>query len=356
MERVLAVSGTLAAQEQSTLSVKVPGRLQQVFVDIGSNVRQGDVLAQVEPRDYELRVQQAAAAVSQARADLGLPLDGEDDQVDVEQVSAVRQARAVLEEAARNRDRVVALSREGVASTAERDTVESDHTVAKSRLETAREQGRTRLATLRQRRVELEIAHKQLADTALRAPFDGTVQTRPASLGEYMAAGVPVVTVVRVEPLRLRLEVPERDWAVVHTNQLVRVRVEGLTNAISGRIVRLSPAINDANRMLLVEANVPGGGVLRAGLFARAEILVREGDPGLSVPTSVLMVFAGIEKVVTLKEGKSLERVITTGRQGSGWVEVLSGLSEGELVVLNPAGLRTGQSVTVETAPAKSAR
>ena len=91
-------------------------------------------------------------------------------------------------------------------------------------------------------------------------------------------------------------------------------------------------------------------------MFARAEILVREGDPGLSVPTSVLMVFAGIEKVVTLKEGKSLERVITTGRQGSGWVEVLSGLSEGELVVLNPAGLRTGQSVTVETAPAKSAR
>src|SRR5439155_181833 len=110
MERAVTVTGSLAAQEQATLSVKVPGRLQTIEVDLGSVVKQGEVIAQVERQDYELRSKQAAATLAQSRALLGLPLAGLDDRVDPANASLVKQAKAVLEEATQNRARVASLS------------------------------------------------------------------------------------------------------------------------------------------------------------------------------------------------------------------------------------------------------
>ncbi len=98
--------------------------------------------------------------------------------------------------------------------------------------------------------------------------------------------------------------------------------------------------------MLLVEADVPRQGSLRPGLFVRAQIVVAEKEPGLSMPAEALLTFAGLEKVVLVQNGQALEQVVTTGRRGPGWVEIVSGLSGGQEVVLSPAGLRTGQAVT----------
>lgn len=342
------MSGTLAAQEQSTLSAKVPGRLQRLNVDLGSVVRSNEVVAQVDARDYELRVLQAAAALSQARAELGLPQAGDDDTVVVEGVSAVRQARAVLEEAEKNRERVANLSQSGIASASELDTSEAAFKVARTRYEVAVEQAQTRLAALAQRRAELAIAQKQLADTSVRAPFDGAVQTRPATVGEYVAAGVPIVRVVKTDPLRLRLEVPERLAGIVRTGQVVRVLAEGLTNAALGRIARVSPALSEENRMLTAEADVPNpDGRLQAGLFVSARIIINEREEGVTIPSGALVTFAGIEKVVTVKDGQALERTVTSGRRGSNWIEIVTGLSAGDSVVSEPGGLRTGQAVTL---------
>lgn len=99
--------------------------------------------------------------------------------------------------------------------------------------------------------------------------------------------------------------------------------------------------------MLPVEADVPNRGALRTGLFARARIIVDVQDSGLSVPANALTVFAGIEKVVAVQDGKAVETPVTTGRRGTDWVEILSGLSGGETVVLEPGGLRTGQTVMI---------
>ena len=351
MERSIAVSGTLAAQDQSTLSAKVPGRLQRLAVDIGDRVREGDLLAQVEPRDYELRLQQAGAALGQARVALGLPLEGEDDRIALEEVSSVKQAQAVLEEAAKNRERIESLSKVGIASQAELDTVRASYTVALARHETALEEARTRLAALAQRRAEYEIARKQLADASVRAPFDGAVQARPANLGEYVSAGMPIVTLVKSNPLRLRLEVPERDSMMVRHGQLVQLRVEGDTNVYPGNIARLSPALSEQDRMLRVEADVPNPGTLRPGLFASASIIVDEHEEALTVPTNAVVTFAGIEKVVVVQDGKALEKDVNTGRRRGDRVEILSGLALGESVVLDPAGLRTGQPVVVAEVP-----
>jgi len=350
MERSIPVTGTLAAQEQSTLSAKVPGRLQRLAVDLGSVVREGDLLAQVEPRDYELRLQQAGAALGQARVALGLPLEGEDDRIALDEVSSVKQAQAVLDEAAQNRERVESLSKVGIASQAELDTVRASYTVALARHETALEEARIRLSALAQRRAEHEIARKQLADASVRAPFDGAVQARSANLGEYVATGVPIVTLVKSNPLRLRLEVPERDSMMVRHGQLLQLRVEGDTNAYPGQIARLSPALSEQDRMLRVEANVPNPGNLRPGLFASASIIVDEHEEVLTVPTNAVVTFAGIEKVVVVQDGKALEKDVNTGRRRGDRVEIVSGLGLGESVVLDPAGLRTGQRVSVAAA------
>ena len=354
MPRMIHVNGSLAAQEQSTLSAKVTGRLERLSVDIGSVLRQGELVAQIEPRDYDLGLQQAAAALAQSRAALGLPLEGDDDRIELERVTAVKQAKAVLEESGKNRDRVQRLSVSGIASQSEVDTVESAHTVALARYEAAIEDGRGRMATVAQRRAELELARKRLADASVRAPFDGTVQARPASVGEYVAAGTPIVQLVKTDPLRLRLEVPERECILVRAGQVVLLLVEGDTNTYRGELARLSPALDDQTRMLRVEADVPREGSLRPGLFARARIIVTEREKALTVPLEALTTFAGLEKVVGVREGKAVEQVIATGRRGPDWVEVLSGLEAGEAVVLSPGSLRTGQRVRASHGPDRS--
>ena len=357
MERAVSATGVLAAQEQGTLSIKVPGRLLTVSVDLGSVVKKGDVLAQVDPQDYDLRVKQAMAALAQSRASLGLPLDGGNDSVEVEKTSLVRQAKAVLDEAGKNRSRVLGLAKTGIAPQSDVDTAEAFYIVALNKVESALEEARTRQAALAQRRTEVEIAEKQLKDTSLRAPFDGAIQARTAGLGEFLQAGTPVVTLVRTDPLRLRLEVPEREAAGVLAGQTVRLRVEGGTNFVSGKIARVSPAITEQSRMLICEADIPNDGSLRPGLFVRAEIVTNERDSGLAVPPSAIITFAGIEKVVAVQEGKAAEKTVSTGRRGADWVEIVSGLKPGERVVLDPGNLRTGQPVTEsEPRPAQNGR
>jgi RND family efflux transporter MFP subunit len=281
-----------------------------------------------------------------------LPLEGSEDAVAVENIAAVRQAKAVFDEAAKNRERARKLLQEGISPQAELDTVETAYIVATHRYQTALEEGRIKVAVLAQRRAELDVAQQLLADTTVRAPFDGAVQARAANTGEYLAAGTPIASLVRLDPLRLRLEVPERESLLVRTGQVVRISVEGSTNVYAGRLARISPAILEQNRMLLVEADVPRRDMLRPGLFVRASIIVDEHDAGLVVPNDALVTFAGIEKVITVEDGKARERVVSTGRRVNGWIEVTGGLRAGAPVVLAPGNLRTGQAVSVSSAEA----
>jgi RND family efflux transporter MFP subunit len=198
-----------------------------------------------------------------------------------------------------------------------------------------------------QRRSELEIARQQLSDSAIYAPFDGVIQEKRASIGEYLAAGAPVVNVVRMDPLRLHAEVPERESRDVHVTQEVRVTLEGDPNVYGGKIARISPAITAQNRVLIVEAEVRNNGQLRPGSFARAEIVSADSSPALVVPASAIVTFAGIDKVVLAQAGKAAEAPITLGRRKGEWVEVLAGLKVGDPVIINPGNLQSGQPVVV---------
>jgi RND family efflux transporter MFP subunit len=348
LERTTAALGSLVAFDQATISVKVPGRLRSITVDLGSLVQRGQLIAQTEPQDYQLRVQQAEAAVAQARVRLGLPATGTNDNIDQEQTSLVRQASVLAEEARANRDRLAALHEQGITPRAQVDTAEASYKVALSRLEDAREEIHNRRAVLVQRRSELEIARQQLSDVSVHAPFDGAIQEKRASVGEYLAAGAPLATIVRMDPLRLRAEVPEREVPNIRVGQTVRVTTEGDPNVYTGRIARLSPSITPQNRMLMVEAEVKNtNGALRPGSFARAEIVTDDRGMSLTVPTRAIINFAGIEKIIVVKDGKAVEKSITTRRRTTEWTEVVSGVTVGEAVVLEPGNLQSGQAVTV---------
>jgi RND family efflux transporter MFP subunit len=347
--RTVAATGTLAADEQIVLGTEVVGRLAEISVDLGSPVRKGQRIARIDPKDYQYRLDQAVAALKQARVRLGLPAEGTDDRVDPAQTAVVRQAKAQLDQAQLNRDRMVRLWDQQLVARAELDAAVSSLQVAEGRYQDAIEEVQNRQAVLLQRRSEVALARQQLTDTAILSPIDGAVVLRQASVGEYLAAGAPVVTIVRLHPLRLRLSVPERDATSLRKGQPVRVTVEGDAAVHQGTVVRLSPAIAEQSRTLLIEAEVPNAkGALSPGAFAKAEVVVQQDDRIVTVPAAALVVFAGVEKVLTVKDGKSEERRVTTGRRIGERVEVVSGVKAGEPVIVPPGNLTGGQAVTVE--------
>ena len=349
LPRVVTVTGTLAAEDQVVLNTEVPGRLDQLPVDLGSIVHQGDVVAVLDLTDFRLRVEEAETALAQARARLGVPLDGSGDVIEPEKTSLVRQARAVVDEARRHRERLTTLHGEGILAKAELDKVDADFRVAEARLQEAFEEVRNRQAIVAERRAALGLAQQQLADATLRAPFDGSVRERHLSIGGYLQVGQPVVTIVRIHPLRLRLAVPERDATSIRPGQPVRLREEGTGRAAEGTIVRLSPAVDERTRTLMVEAEIPNqDSALRPGAFATADIVVDPKQSAVLLPASAIVTFAGVTKVVTVGDGKAVERRVQVGRRAGDRVEVLSGIAGGDSVVAEPGNLTAGQPVVAE--------
>ena len=337
------VNGTLAAFDRATAGTKVAGRLQSIYVDLGSRVSRGQIIARIDPTDYQFRMQQAEASLAQARVRLGLSPQGSDDNVDAADTPPVREARALLEEARASRERYAALLKDGLVSKADYEQVLSSARVADSRYEDSLEEIRNRSAVMSQRRAEASLARQQLADTAIYASFEGVVERRQASLGEFLPAGAPVAEIVRVNPLRFRAEVPERDAASIRIGQEVTLAVDGATGTYGGRVTRLSPTITERTRVLAMEADIPNNGSLRAGSFARASIVTNATSSALTVPTAAVIEFAGIQKVVLVEDGKAKEKPVTTGRKVGEWTEVLNGVKAGDEVVLNPVNIRSGQ-------------
>jgi RND family efflux transporter MFP subunit len=346
--RTVSAPGSLAADEQVVLGTKVVGRLAEITVDLGTPVKRGQVIGRLDQSDFKMRVDQAEAALQQARVRLGLAATGTDERVDAEQTAIVRQARAMLEDARLTRDRSARLLNQELIARAQLDSAEAAYQVAEGRYQDALEEVRNRQAVISQRRSEVDLARQQLADTVILSPIDGAVSVKMASVGEYLNAGAPIATLVRVHPLRLRVPVPEREGAAVRVGHAVTLTVEGDPTVYRGRVVRLSPIVQEQNRTLLVEAEVPNErGFLRPGAFARVEIVTEVTQPVVTVPATAIIVFAGVEKVLVVRNGKTAEVRVTTGRRLGTDVEIVDGLKRGEPVVAQPGNLTGGQSVTV---------
>jgi len=344
---IITATGELFAEELATISAKVPGRVAKLNVDLGSRVSEGDVLGELEKDDYEFRVKQAEALVEQTRARLGLgPEEG--DKVDPARTATVKMAVGGLEAARLSFTRVSGLVKDGILSQADYDNARSSLLIAEARQQAAIEEIYQAQAQLVERRAQLGLARQQLADTSIRAPFRGAISRRPAALGEYLAVNAPVALLVRADPLRLRLEVPERLAAKVRLGQRVEVRIEGAAASRSGRVVRLSPSIEAQNRSLLVEGEIPNADdALRAGSFAEGVITVNPDARGIAVPLAAVLSYAGVDRVFVAGNGTAGERVVKLGRRLAGdRVEVLAGLHPGDAVVIEGSErLTPGQRV-----------
>jgi len=308
MERVLRAVGSLLPHEDAAIAAQVAGRIERLDVDLGDRVVAGQELALIDTAAYAALAQRSAANLARAVA--------------------------AAEAAARDLARIRALHDEGITSAGDLDRAVSA--------------AQTAAAEVKAAEAADAVARLDLARSRVRAPFAAEVAERRLGPGSYASVGTPILRLVRTDPLRLRLEVTERDATAVRVGQPVRLRVEGDDAEHAGRLTRVAPLVGIDDRMLRVEADVPRQGALRPGLFARAEIVVGAEEPSLAVPAAALLTFAGIDKVVVIVDGRAAERSVTTGRRGPDWVEIVDGLDAGATVVLEPGGLRTGDPVRAE--------
>jgi RND family efflux transporter MFP subunit len=335
---VISATGELLAEDEATLRAKVPGRVAKLYVDLGSRVNEGDPIAELEKEDYDLRLRQAEASVEQTRARIGLgPEDG--DKIDPEKTSIVRQAAASLKEATLMYNNANELFKKGIVSNVDFQRAGVALQAAEARRQAAIEEVYRTIAEIRQHRQEAALAKQQLSDTVIRAPFRGAITQRIATLGEYLAVNAPAVVLVRWHPLRVRLSVPERQAYKVKAGQRIDLTLAGQATPQPGHVVRISPAIEAQNRSLTVEGEVPNeDGLLRAGSFVEATIVVNPDARGIAVPARAILSFAGVDRVFAVS-GDSLEdRQIRQGRRLEGErVEVAEGLKPGERIVLEPS-------------------
>ena len=348
IEQLVVVTGTLAPEQEIVLGMKVAGRISELPVDLGTPVRKGDVIARLDTTDFQLRVRQSEAALQQARVRLGLSPNGTEEDVNLEQLAPVRQARAQMDGAKARLDRALQLSQSGLLAKSDFDATNSAHKVTEAQYADSLDEARNRQGVLAQRKSETEIARQQLADTVIYSPIEGMIRLRSANVGQYVSSGAPIATVVQMSPLRLRTEVPEREAVGLRAGMPVRLTVEGASGVHQGRIARLSPSFDEVNRTLLVETEVANpSGTIRPGSFARAEIVTSSSQRGLMVPATSVVTFAGIDRVFTVTGDTVAEKRIKTGRRTDAGIEILEGIAAGDQVVLAPGNMTDGEKVLV---------
>jgi RND family efflux transporter MFP subunit len=338
VERYAEVVGTLKADQQVVVSSELKGTIEELPVDLGSVVRQGQMLARLSSREFQLRVDQAEAALQQARARLGLR--GDSGQLTPEQNSEVRQAKAALDEARLRYDRAKTLIKNGDIPQERYDQAEIGLRSAEARYQEAQDSFYNQIAVIEQRVAELQLARKDLNDTTIRSPLDGTVSLRHVTRGEYIKAETPIVTIVRSNPLRLQVVVPEVTVSSIRLNIPVTLSIDAYPGrTFKGTISRVSPALDEKARTLTVEATVDNAdGALKPGLFAKVLLLVNKQSPAVMAPAESLLTFAGLTKLFVVENDHVVERVVKAGRRDGDYIEILEGAKVGERVAIENLG------------------
>ncbi|HEX2521156.1 MAG TPA: efflux RND transporter periplasmic adaptor subunit [Terriglobia bacterium] len=347
VERTVEVVGTLKADQEVVVSSELRGTIEELPVDLGSVVRQGQVLARLSSREFQLRVDQAEAALQQARSRLGLR--GDSERLAPEQNSEVRQAKAALDEARLRYDRATTLIKNGDIPQERYDQAEIGFQSAEARYQAAQDNFYNQLAVIQQRVAELQLARKELNDATIRSPLDGSVSVRHVTRGEYIKAETPIVTIVKSNPLRLQAVVPEVAVSSIRVNIPVTLSIDAYPGQVfKGSISRISPSLDEKARTLTVEATVANaGGTLKPGLFAKVQVLVNKQSPAVMAPVESLLTFAGLTKLFVIENNQVVERVVKTGRRHGDYIEILEGAKVGERVAVENLGkLTNGLAVT----------
>jgi RND family efflux transporter MFP subunit len=329
--RFIRVTGTLAAEEQADVAAETQGRVVATPVERGSRVGEGADLIRIAPAEASAQAAEAEANAAQIESRLAL---GEGGTFDIERVPEVANAKATLSLSQGDFDRAKMLFDKKLLSQAEFDKVSAQLEVSRRQHDIARNSATQQYQSLLAARARVSLARKALADTVVRAPFAGVVGERLVSVGDYVTRGTKVVSVLRTNPLRLQLTVPQQFSVEVGMGRAVSLEVDTAPGkTYTGQVRYVSPALQADSRTLIVEAVVANAdGALKPGTFATARIEQANNTPGILAPAAAIRTVSGTSRVFVVAGGRAEERLVTTGQAVGELMEITTGLKAGEQV------------------------
>jgi len=330
--RFIRATGTLMAEEQADVAAETAGRVVDAPIERGTPVSLGTVLIRVSPTETDAQLKEAQANAAQIEARLGLAPDAMS--FDVDKVPEVQNAKAAYDLALSEFNRIKSLLGDRVVSQSEYDQRQAQMDATRQQYEAAKNAETQQFQSLLAARARVDLARKAFDDTTVRAPFNGLVGQRLVSVGDYVTKGMKVATVVRSNPLRVQLTIPEQFISAVAVGQPVDFEVDAYSGRqFEGKVRYVSPALQADQRALTVEAVVPNPqGELKPGLFATARIEQPKKTAGVLVPTGAVQTSGGTSRVYVVGGDRAEERVVTTGQTVGNLVEIGNGVKAGERV------------------------
>jgi RND family efflux transporter MFP subunit len=354
--RSLEIVGTLAAVDETTVSSEADGIVAKILHDLGDRVHAGDVLVELDREKAEYNLAQQRAALARALAQYGAP----DPQhlPDAQKTPDVQKAAADLAQAKQAFDRASQLFKRTLVP---QQTLDDAATALQSKqagYDSSLQNAKNLQASISAADAAMKLADRQVRDTYIRAPFDGYIQKRFVNLGQLVKGSgtpVPVMAVVRIDPLRVTGEIPEKMVPWIAVGQPVELHVDAYPDkAIAGKMSRISPAVDTATRAFPFEALVPNdGALLKPGTFARVSIRTNKNDRVLTLPYAALQYRYGVNRAFVVKGDRLVAKELKVGERLGERIEIVSGVSAGEPVAMTDVDkLVDGLKVTTAAAPA----
>lgn len=336
LPRTVEVVGTLAGDEEVIVSAQIAGEISALNVDFGSYVQQGQIIAQIDRRDAQLKLEQAEAQMKQTMARLGMK---EGVKFDPTNTADVQQVKAQLDWTKTDLDRATKLVEAGDVPRAIYDQALTQKNLAQARYQAALDAVNQQVAVVEQQQAAINLARKNLGDTVVRAPISGAVKEKTQSRGAFVPVGGKLLTLVRTNPLRLRVDIPETYASFVRVGQTITLTTEAFADrTFSGRVARIGASLNEQTRSLMVEATVANpSNQLRPGMFAKSQLVTNRGGAAVMIPNKAVHTVAGLNKVFVIENGKAVERLVKTGVTDGELIEITEGIKEGEQVATSNA-------------------
>jgi multidrug efflux pump subunit AcrA (membrane-fusion protein) len=348
VRRAVEVVGTLAAQDEVTISSEADGVVSRILADLGDHVRAGQPLVELDREKAQYKYDQQKAAHDQTLAKYGATTAAQ--LPAIEQTPDVQRAAAELAQAEQALARAKELRAKQLLPQQQLDDAETTQKAKKAGYESALQNAKNLRADIDAADANMKLADRALRDTTIRAPFDGYVQKRMVSMGELVKAQTPVISVVRVDPLKVTAEIPERMAPWIAVGQPVELKVDAFADkSFTGQVTRISPSVNAATRAFPFEASVPNGdGRLKPGTFARVHLETSLVDQVLTLPYAALQYRYGVNRVFVVKDGRLSARELKVGDRADDRIEIVSGVDAGERVAMTDVDkLTDGMKVRV---------
>lgn len=332
--RPVALTGVVRARRQATIAAQVMGAVRRVAVEEGQRVSAGQALIELDDQRFDSGV--AAAQAMREEADAAIAAGQQ----------AVSAAEAQLELATVTHERYQTLLSKKSASQQEYDVAQTGLKAAQASVEQARASTAQAEAKRAQADAQLASAETMLGYGRISAPMAGIVTERHVDPGDLASPGMPLLEIEQTGDYQLEAAVPESLISTLRVGQQVGVAIAALgeSGPTEGRIAQIDPAADAASRTFMVKTSLRSSAGLRSGLYG--QLLAPGGDrSGLSVPASAVVSRGQIQSVFTVEDGTARMRLVTLGELADGRYDVLSGLSAGDRVVLDPAAVSDGSPV-----------